>query len=99
MENASFHRSEGHEKIRTDVGVKLVYLPPYSPDLNPIEEFSAELKVFIRRNWDYYEKIRSEDLVLFLNGASMWSMRKKRVLRGYFRHAENIEDFDARNPF
>ncbi|EED21127.1 hypothetical protein TSTA_083590 [Talaromyces stipitatus ATCC 10500] len=32
-------------------GVKLVYLPPYSPDLNPIEELSAELKTFIRRHW------------------------------------------------
>ena len=27
-------------------GLKLVYLPPYSPDLNPIEEFFAKLKAF-----------------------------------------------------
>lgn len=33
-----------------DAGVKLIYLPPYSPDLNPIEEFFAELKSFIQRN-------------------------------------------------
>jgi hypothetical protein len=31
-----------------EAGVKLVYLAPYSPDLNPIEEFFAELKSFIR---------------------------------------------------
>ena len=30
--------------------MKLLYLPPYSPDLNPIEEFFAELKAFIKRN-------------------------------------------------
>jgi transposase len=30
-------------------GVILVYLPPYSPDLNPIEEFFAELKGFVGR--------------------------------------------------
>jgi transposase len=36
-------------------GVKLMYLPPYSPDLNPIEEFFAELKAFIQRHWDLYE--------------------------------------------
>jgi transposase len=35
-----------------DAGVALVYLPPpYSPDLNPIEEFFAELKMFIKLNW------------------------------------------------
>lgn len=33
-----------------DAGVKLIYLPPYSPDRNPIEEFFAELKSFIQRN-------------------------------------------------
>jgi len=38
MDNASFNRTERIEQMCTDVGVKLVYLPPYSPDLNPIEE-------------------------------------------------------------
>jgi transposase len=33
-----------------------VYLPPYSPDLNPIEVFFTELKAFIRRNWQFYEE-------------------------------------------
>ena len=37
-------------QIYVDIGVKLVYLPPYSPDLNPIEEFFAKLKAFIKRN-------------------------------------------------
>ncbi|KGO76427.1 hypothetical protein PITC_073090 [Penicillium italicum] len=36
-------------------GVKLVYLPLYSPDFNPIEEFFAELKAFIKRNWKLLE--------------------------------------------
>ena len=29
-------------------GIKLVYLPPYSPDFNPNEEFFAELKTFVK---------------------------------------------------
>lgn len=33
-----------------DAGVKLIYLPPYSPDLNPIKAFFAKLKAFIKRN-------------------------------------------------
>jgi transposase len=38
-----------------DAGVELIYLPPYSPYLNPIEEFFAELKAFIKRDWQNYE--------------------------------------------
>ena len=33
-----------------------MYLPPYSPDLNPIEEFFVELKAFIKRKWTLYEE-------------------------------------------
>lgn len=50
MDNASFHHSERIEQMCLDMGVKLVYLPPYSPDLNPIKEFFAELKAFIQRH-------------------------------------------------
>ena len=30
---------------------KLVFLPPYSPDLNPIEQAFSVIKAFLRRNW------------------------------------------------
>jgi transposase len=33
-----------------DAGVILAYLPPYSPDLNPIEESFAQLKQWIKKN-------------------------------------------------
>jgi transposase len=56
MDNASFHHTKRIEQICHDAGVKLVYLPPYSPDFNPIEEFFAELKAFIKRNWHIYEE-------------------------------------------
>lgn len=49
MDNASFHHSERIKEMCRDAGVILVYLPPYSPDLNPIEEFFAELKAFIKK--------------------------------------------------
>jgi transposase len=32
-------------------GVQLEYLPPYSPDFNPIEETFAELKAWMKRNY------------------------------------------------
>jgi transposase len=55
MDNASIHHTERITQMCYDAGVKLVYLPPYSPDLNPIEEFFAELKAFIKRYWHIYE--------------------------------------------
>jgi len=30
---------------------KLVFLPPYSPDLNPIEQAFSAIKAYLRRNW------------------------------------------------
>jgi transposase len=39
MDKTSFHPSERLVKMCEDAGVKLIYLPPSSPDLNLIEEF------------------------------------------------------------
>ena len=51
MDNASFHHLERMQSLFKAFSVKLVYLPPYSPDLNLIKEFFSELKAFIRREW------------------------------------------------
>lgn len=48
LDNASFHRSEESRKIIESAGCKILFLPPYSPDLNPIEKYWANLKVKIR---------------------------------------------------
>jgi transposase len=48
MDNASIHHTERIKQMCRDAGVKLVYLPLYSLDKNPIEEFFAELKAFIK---------------------------------------------------
>jgi transposase len=66
MDNASFHHSKQVEQMCSEKGVKLVYLPPYSPDLNPIEEFFAKLKAFIRRHWQSYEDNRGQRFHAFL---------------------------------
>jgi transposase len=51
MDNATIHHSERIPQLCADAGVKLVYLPPYSPDYNPIEEFFSELKAYVKKNW------------------------------------------------
>jgi transposase len=50
MDNASFHKSQESQRLIEQVGCKVLYLPPYSPDLNPIEIFWANFKKMIQAN-------------------------------------------------
>jgi transposase len=49
MDNLSSHKVKGVREAIEDAGAALRYLPPYSPDLNPIEQFFAKLKALLRR--------------------------------------------------
>jgi transposase len=66
IDNASFHRTARIEQLCHKAGVKLVYLPPYSPDLNPIKEFFAKLKRFIKKHWQEFENYPEQDFDIFL---------------------------------
>jgi transposase len=48
MDNLSSHKVAGIREAIERVGADLVYLPPYSPDLNPIEQVFAKLKGLLR---------------------------------------------------
>ena len=50
MDNASIHRSDVVKQLCLNHGIQLEYLPPYSPDLNPIEESFNVLKAWVRRS-------------------------------------------------
>lgn len=54
MDNARFHRKSQLEIIAKNAGVRLLFLPPYSPDLNPIENSWANLKRWLRDNLSRY---------------------------------------------
>jgi transposase len=49
MDNASFHKSEKTKSIIESAKCTLLFLPPYSPDLNPIERVWANLKKKIKQ--------------------------------------------------
>ncbi|TVY71305.1 hypothetical protein LSUE1_G004474 [Lachnellula suecica] len=87
MDNASFHHSERTEQLCDEAGVKLVYLPPYSPDFNPIEEFFAELKAFIKKSWHNYEEDPEQGFGAFLEWCIDIVGGRERSARGHFRHA------------
>lgn len=48
MDNLASHKSQEALRVIESVGAKAVYLPPYSPDLNPIENIFSKVKQFIR---------------------------------------------------
>ena len=48
MDNLSSHKVAGVREAIEAAGARLLYLPPYSPDLNPIEQVFAKLKAILR---------------------------------------------------
>jgi transposase len=50
VDNASIHRGVRVQQLCDAFGVMLHYLPPYSPDYNPIEQSFKKLKSWLRRH-------------------------------------------------
>ena len=48
MDNLACHKVAGVQHAIEAVGARLLYLPPYSPDFNPIEQVFAKLKARLR---------------------------------------------------
>lgn len=49
MDNLASHKVAGIREAIEAAGAELRYLPPYSPDFNPIEQFFAKLKALLRK--------------------------------------------------
>ncbi len=49
MDNLSAHKVDGVRSLIESTGAKLMYLPPYSPDFNPIEMCWSKVKAILRR--------------------------------------------------
>jgi len=49
MDNLSVHKSRRVERLLEEAGATLLFLPPYSPDFNPIEEAFSKVKGILRK--------------------------------------------------
>ena len=65
-------------------GVHIEYLPPYSPDFNPIEEAFSKIKAFIRRH--YMQLTINGDGIIYDMMVAMDIITASDAA-GYFRHA------------
>lgn len=67
MDNLPAHRVAGIKELIEGRGAKLIYLPPYSPDLNPIEKCWSKIKTYLRkakaRTREEWEKALREALL------------------------------------
>jgi transposase len=59
MDNATFHKSERTAQIIEDAGCELLFLAPYSPDLNPIEKLWGNIKT----GWKYESHLTIEQFL------------------------------------
>jgi len=77
MDNLSSHKVPGVRAWIESAGARLLYLPPYSPDLNPIEKAWAKLKQLLRsaqaRTKDALEQTIADSLKLITaDNAKAW---------------------------
>ena len=49
MDNMKSHHAKVVRNLLDSSGVRYIYLPPYSPDLNPIEKLWLKVKAFLRK--------------------------------------------------
>ena len=78
-----------------DVGVQLVFLPPYSPDLNPIEESFAELKAWIKKNRALADDCESFEAFLRVGCDYMSNKAGNHFIRAHIvNFPDGFESFD-----
>jgi transposase len=80
MDNLSAHKGPRVRELIEARGCKLLYLPPYSPDINPIEEASSKIKGILRKT-----EARGREALIEAIGWAI-SAVSARDARGYFAH-------------
>ena len=80
MDNLSSHKGSRIRELIEGRGCELIYLPPYSPDLNPIEEAFAKIKALLRK-----AAARTREALLEAMGRALDTVSASDA-RGFFEH-------------
>lgn len=59
MDNCTVHHVQAVKEILRQAGILVLYLPPYSPDLNPLEEAFSYIKGYLRKHDELFQSIPS----------------------------------------
>jgi transposase len=80
MDNLSAHKGSKVRELIESRGCELIYLPPYSPEYNPIEEAFAKLKALLRK-----AGARSREVLIEAMGLALEALTA-RDARNFFEH-------------
>jgi transposase len=80
MDNLSSHKGSRVRELIGGRGCELMYLPPYSPDLNPIEEAFSKIKRILRR-----AQAHNREALIEAMGAALSALTSHDA-RGFFEH-------------
>ncbi len=80
MDNLSSHKGGRVRELIEGKGCELLYLPPYSPDLNPIEEAFAKVKALLRK-----AEVRTREALIEAMGRALEAVTAKDA-HGFFEH-------------
>ena len=80
MDNLSSHKVKGVVDAIEAVGASVMFLPPYSPDLNPIELLWSKVKAILRKLKIRAKELLDDAIALALNSVSISD------IAGWFRH-------------
>jgi transposase len=80
VDNLSAHKGARVKEIVEGRGCELLYLPPYSPDFNPIEQAFSKIKGLLRR-----AEARTREALIEAMGIAL-SAVTTRDARGFFEH-------------
>ena len=81
MDNLSTHKTASVEAAFAKQGIRILYLPPYSPDLNPIENMWAHVKNALRKG-----ATRTLEGLMYAMAEALDAVTGDHC-RGYFRNA------------
>jgi transposase len=80
MDNLTAHKGKRVRELIEERGCELVFLPPYSPDFNPIEQAFSKLKALLRR-----AEARTREALIGAMGAALSAIGAQDAL-GFFGH-------------
>ncbi len=80
LDNLSAHKGGRVKEIVEGAGCELLYLPPYSPDLNPIERAFSKVKGLLRK-----AEARTREALIEAMGRALEAVTA-RDARGFFGH-------------
>ena len=65
MDNCTIHHTAAIKELLLDAGILVFFLPPYSPDLNPIEEAFSSVKYYLKQHDELLQSITNPFPVIY----------------------------------